>query len=318
MEKERLKKRIKIGAIVGMLLLLGWGVAIAVNQAEQTVSNSPVPVQPAPNGTPPTPLNPDELPAPPSYTNGKYINPKFQEWSPNISKEEWEKIAKARKEAIERRLGIANKSAPPPLPDEHFGPIIDVNTDYTVTYAGQEVRTTVNLPNGDYLYAPTLFADRSGLESVTFYHGTSTGTERFWCAFDHYEGRCIATKPFNSDFFQKYVRTYPEGQLYFTQTWRRNQESRVYLYNFQTSTWELPAAIIGTTSYSDGWDIFEIHFYSNRCTSLPNIGSDYLQVFNGNSWSYVTSSNSHMSPLTECNATYNPRVITPNYHWTVN
>lgn len=288
------KKFLKIGAIVPALLLLIWGAILAANQG-QADSAPPISVQPAPGGTPPPPGNPDELPAPPNYTDGKYVNPKFKEWAPDISEEEWKKIAKDRAALRSRdsnRSGDSNESAPPPLPNENFGTIIDVNTDYTVTYAGQEVRTEVNLPNGDYLYAPTLFADRSRLESTTFYHGTAAGTERFWCAWDHFEGNCIATKPFDANFFQKYVRAFSEGNLYFTQTWKRNGESRTYLYNFETSSWELPAAVIGTSAYADGWDIFEIHFYSNTCPSLPNIGSDYLQVYNGNSWAYATPSNS--------------------------
>jgi hypothetical protein len=207
---------------------------------------------------------------------------------------------------------------PPPLPHEHFGPIIDVNTYYTITYAGQEVRTNVNLPNGDYLYAPTLFADRSRLESTTFYHGTSSGTERFWCVFDHYQGNCYVTKPFDSTFFQKYVRSFSEGDLYFTEVYRQGTESRVYIYNFETSSWELAASVLGTTALEDGWDLFEIWFFSDTCPSLPNIGSDYLQVYDGNSWANVTPSNSHMSNLTDCGAYYEQNVISPNYHWSVN
>lgn len=320
------KKFFKIGTIAAALLLLGWGAVVAATQG-QPDSTLPVYVQPVPGGTPPPPDNPNDLPAPPYYRNGTYTNPEI---FPLPADEEayrkkineglpYHAVGKGREEFIKKRQSqdAEDSSLPPPAAiDQAFGTIPNINADYTVLYAGQEVRTDVTLPLNDLLYAPTLLTDRGALESTTRYWNPSGVTQREWCIYNFNNAgfdRCTAL---DTTFYQKYVRAYPEGNTYFTQSWKNAGESRVYIYNFQTSTWELAYAVTGTSTHSDGWDLFEIHF--SGCPSLPNIGSDYLKAYIPvTGWVDITPQYTRrVDRITSCS--YTQRYISNYYHRTVN
>ncbi|MEA1993113.1 MAG: hypothetical protein U9N35_01775 [Euryarchaeota archaeon] len=202
-----------------------------------------------------------------------------------------------------------------------FGTIIKQSGTYVGSYAGQEVRDDVSLPYGDVLYAPTLFADKSALESTTFYWGKASGTKVYWGIYDHIDGGWEYLTEMNANFYDKYVRRYSEGDLYFTMVVRYGgNNNRVAIYNFKTHSWQNVAYRWGQSSHSDGWDIFEPHFDSGTCPSLPNIESTNLKTYiaSSNKWVLVTPAYTERIDHLSCCTSYWTRYISNYYYWAVN
>ena len=202
-----------------------------------------------------------------------------------------------------------------------FGTIIKQSGNYVGSYAGQEVRDDVSLPYGDVLYAPTLFADKSALESTTFYWGKASGTKLYWGIYNHRAGGWEYLTEMDANFYDKYVRRYSEGNLYFTMVVRYGtNNNRVAIYNFKTYSWENAAFAWGQSGHTNGWDIFEPHFDSGTCPSLPNIESTNLKTYvaSSNKWVLVTPTYTERIDHLGCCTDYWTRYISNYYHWAVN
>lgn len=189
--------------------------------------------------------------------------------------------------------------------------------------AWQEVHPSLDLPSPDpdrTLYAPTLQAPNNApLESVTRYmrlFGMGY-TSRDWGVWDHTINPpgFVIIKPINNPtFLSNYVRTYPEGQLYWTLVYYKDNAWRVMLYNFNTQWWEEQYSSTASSTITYGWDGFETYF-NNTCPNLPNIESKDLRVYVNGQWPYVTST--YGSLLDYQNCAYAENMISPYYHWSV-
>lgn len=202
-----------------------------------------------------------------------------------------------------------------------YGTSINKNIDEIKgVYAGQEVRPDLSLPEAPpnrTLYAPTLESPNyAPLESVTAYwrYEGMASTGRAWGVWDHKKSEFVLMKPIDSHFMSNYVRTFPEGQLYFTEVVYINNAWRVLLYNFNTNQWEEQYNSTGNSSRRDGWNIWE-SFFEGTCPPLPNIGSDYLQVYLNGAWKSVTPD--HGSLLDYQNCPYQENMLSNYYHWSI-
>jgi len=223
-------------------------------------------------------------------------------------------------------LPVRKHLPPPPdgIPNPgkgDYGTSINRNLDgIKGVYAGQEVIPDLSLPEAPpnrTLYAPTLESPNyAPLESVTAYwrYEGMTSTGRAWGVWDHTKGKFVLMKPIDSQFMSNYVRTFPEGQLYFIEVVYINNAWRVLLYNFNTDQWEEQYSSAGSSNRKDGWDIWE-SFFEGTCPSIPNIGSDYLQVYVNGVWKSVTST--YGSLLDYQNCPYQENMISNYHHWSV-
>lgn len=201
-----------------------------------------------------------------------------------------------------------------------------INGDIVGAFAIQEVQLALELPSAPpdrTLYAPTLMPPNNApLESVTWYRryaGWDT-TGRDWGVWDHTKTPpgFVVLKPINHPtFLSKYIRSRPEGQVYYTAVWNINNVWEALLYNFNTGYWErqysLPSS--SKSNFQHGWDAFETYF-DGTCPALPNIESIELQVLLNNSgWRYVTPSYGSLQDTQNC--AYAENMISQYYHWSV-
>ncbi len=223
---------------------------------------------------------------------------------------------------LPRRERLPNERLPNITPGTgDYGTRVDRSlTGVLGVYAGQEVQPSLTLPSAPpdrTLYAPTLEAPNyAPLESVTAYwrYAGMGSTSRGWGVWDHTTGGWAVFKPMDSTFLSNYVRSYPEGQLYFTEVVYTSSAWRVLLYNFNTGAWEQQYSSTGSSSRVDGWDAWESYF-GGTCPSVPNVESKELKVFVNGQWPYVTST--YGSLLDYQNCAYAENMVSQYYHWSV-
>jgi hypothetical protein len=232
-------------------------------------------------------------------------------------------IAKSSYLASRTRASLQNISGISPLTSSHrsYGSYINYNTAISGVYAAHEVRTDLTFPadsNLNVLYAPTLNAPNwCPVESATMYDhepGAAT-TTRSYIVSDNNLATHPVVKPIDSTFMSKYVRTYPEGQLYFTEIFNNGQNWYVFLYNFNTAQWEqqyvCPVSEMGTDQH--GWEVWE-SYLQNTNPTVPKIEMNQLQVGINNNWYYVDSSR---GALCDSLTGYNKQMVSQYYHWKV-
>lgn len=200
-----------------------------------------------------------------------------------------------------------------------------VGTGITGVYAQQEVQPALNLPGSfdPTLYAPTLQAPNyMSLESVTAYYNYGsvgmTSTVRAWGIWNHtrnydpqYATGWQILEPMDSTFLSKYVRTYSEGQYYFTEIIKQNGTTNVMLFNFNTNAWEIKLSSNTSSTFLDGWNVFETYFYG-YCPTVPKLSSIGTQVLNNGKWELLTTG--YQFNGTNCN--YDKTMI-PLHTWSV-
>lgn len=144
----------------------------------------------------------------------------------------------------------------------------------TSVFADQSVIPSMSLPNnGDTLYSPTMITNGSPLEITIAYFNSSGITYKQYDIYNHLAGGWDVVKTVDSTFMNKYC--YYAGGTCFIATSLINGSGLwvVYLYNYQTNSWEIQDTNSGTWYWSiqEGWDMFESHFVSN----YPNVAATY-------------------------------------------
>jgi hypothetical protein len=198
-------------------------------------------------------------------------------------------------------------------------------------YSGHDLQRDVSIPDGLTLYAPTMVppepsvSGRIGcLESVTVHRFDGSAMEHAFGVWRHCGGSqgWVMYRTVGSVFLLNYVRIFDGEERFFTEVYKSSGTWYAYLYNFQSSTWELQAAATGdglADFGGEGWSMFETYF-NGQCPYLPPIRSAPLQYFNGSSWSNVTPSISYVGyGFGNCftNGNYSMHVNLANYDWTV-
>lgn len=205
---------------------------------------------------------------------------------------------------------------------KYWGTGINYYQNALRAYAGHEVRPDLQLPSVPagkqalVLYAPTLLPpNNSPAESVTIYrrYSGSSSTQRAWGVYNHVSGSWTVWKAIDATFLSKYVRNFPEwgGQLYYTEIDKVGPNTwSVYLYNFNTSLWEIQTTITGTGPYANGWDFWEIYL-DQAWPSLPDIEASGIRIYVNGSWQLVTPTYGYEAY--ECCMPYY-RYFSPQYH----
>lgn len=163
-------------------------------------------------------------------------------------------------------------SAPPGTGDYYTWMQTSRNTAITGIYAQQEIAAAspplginwnfpFNSTKDQTIYAPTLMCPNyATMEAVTVHYqpaGNTTATHAFGI-WDWRVGHSgwIVSKLINSTFLNNYVRSYPEGILYFVQVSiypnGSNRDTTVYLWNFNANNgagaWEIQKQHINESS----------------------------------------------------------------------
>ena len=248
-------------------------------------------------------------------------------------------------------LNILNESSPYygkyPLPPAHRRTILSlgenatpspgagygawVKDEYTDRTSGvmarQEVHPALSLPEPSsgmvILYAPTLMGGADDpLESVTRYwrdEGMGS-TAREWAVWNHSrpegEDHWEVTKPMDSTFLDNYVRDYPEGKFYRTKTEKIGQEWKVFLYNFNTGSWEVQFSSTSSRPPHNSYDIWEEYHLKNvSCPDLPRIESLDFKVKIDGEWKLVTPTYGQVLETMYCD--YGRGFEDEYHHWFV-
>jgi type II secretory pathway pseudopilin PulG len=160
-------------------------------------------------------------------------------------------------------------------------------------YAAHQVHLNMDIggtsvgDNQRVVYAPTLLPPNNcAMEVVTAYvrYWNYFSTDRFFGVYNHKYSSSApwqVAEPMDSTFVSKYVRKYFNYRdQYFTQVNRDGNSTnwRVYLYNFNTSSWEQKCQYNGNTNWhTGGWDMHE-RYLKSYCMTIPSIEADNIKV----------------------------------------
>lgn len=138
--------------------------------------------------------------------------------------------------------------------------------------------------------AESLPSNGSCLAAGSLYYRTATGsTSAFFFAYA-YCGTAGFTnlRPIDSTFLSKYVRPSPHGVPSYTTfvltpdtTPSSTSAWYVLLYNFQSATWEVAAALSGKSTNTAGGSEFVSAYQPGPCSRLPNMAADQVTLLNG-------------------------------------
>lgn len=181
---------------------------------------------------------------------------------------------------------------------ESFGTILNIDTsNISGVFSKNEIHDDLTLEDNTYLYAPTTLAPNySGFEVVTYYadQGWFWGTDRHVILFDHSTQSYDWTNDFeiNSAFIDTYTLTQGTSDFYFTEIIKSGNTWYAYIYNFDSTSWDLWDTVSSNGQIADGWVAWEEYYFDNdNCpTTLPEITSSLTQVYHNSSWKYATSS----------------------------
>lgn len=223
----------------------------------------------------------------------------------NVAKREGYLVPEELKQArFDRALGRQLKSSDPYPGEGDRGFWVQAGTGI---YAGSDVQSDLSIPNnavgpsGTWIYSPTHMPDGgSCIEMVTVHRRLSTvsATEHFfglwdWCSTS---GGFTVLETMDATWRSKYARTFDGEDTYFSEVVKwTSTEWRGLLYNFTLGQWELKMSKSGTsqTGHSDGWTMWEEWFFpTGVCPSLPNIRARSVSVYNGSTWTPLSTSNS--------------------------
>lgn len=204
-------------------------------------------------------------------------------------------------------------------------------------YAAHQVHLNMDIGGtsiGDWqrvVYAPTLLPpNECALEVVTAYvrYWTYFSTDRFFGVYNHkYDPSTPwqVAEPMDSTFVSKYVRKYFNYRdQYFTQVNRDGNSTnwRVYLYNFNTSSWEQKCQYNGDTNWhSNGWDFHE-RALKSYCMTIPSIEADNIKVcangstfVDASTWNGNATSSGANNGGSNCSFTFVNDNGPGNYYW---
>ncbi len=190
-----------------------------------------------------------------------------------------------------------------------LNPVSSDNTQNIGIYAGQKIRTNLELPHtwywgGLWLYAPTVVPpNRTPLESSTRYfrYPWDASTHREWGVWNFSTNSWVLSEWVDQTFLDKYVRSDGGEPTYWTEVIRQSGSTTVYLFNFLTGAWQPKYSTTGQGARDDGWCVFET-WYADQATSCLSLNSssggyDYirskalrLNKFDGSGWPLVTGS----------------------------
>ena len=176
----------------------------------------------------------------------------------------------------------------------HYGTLINKDvSDNSGIYSRNEVHTTIDLADGEYLYAPTnMGPNKSPLEIVTFYEGVGQGlTSKKVIVYDHDQGswKSSTAITINNSFLDDYTLTIGGNNYYYAEVYKSGSTWYAKIYNFDTSSWETMYTSTGDSSFDDGWGFWEEYYLVDNCPTLPEIREGLMKVLNSGTWKYVTS-----------------------------
>jgi hypothetical protein len=202
-------------------------------------------------------------------------------------------------------------------------------------FAAHQVQPKWDLPNNTTIFAPTLIAPNNcSLETHIAYYrpdGISYTTRLFRIskhnpAPDYSQQLWYnedVTSGYDGSFYDKYVRNYPEGDLYYVEVLKETAGWQVYMYNFH-SGWEKKGNPNPNNGYvTDGWDMAEIIWNNSdaSCLSIPRFSGNDVQVYDGYGWKYCgtsdTSTTVYSTPhnaYSNTGCTYSPNGFL-NQYW---
>jgi hypothetical protein len=203
--------------------------------------------------------------------------------------------------------------------------------------ARQRIWPFLNIHNASTLiYAPTLYpAGGACIESTTAYQPKPFGLQIWaynWCTHGRPNGSIGASVDVNAAFLAKYTPATGGARHYLVrikQTDVASNEWTDYLYNFETTSWDVFFVSKGTPdiSESNGWDAYETYSkvspttgISAMCAAVSRVGpivSDDLEILNSGTWTLANVTNSfvRLEGNFYCPLTF--AVPHPNYEYSV-
>ena len=207
-------------------------------------------------------------------------------------------------------------------------------------FAAMVALNDVSLNPSNLLYGPTTHGPNGNcLElSTDYYNGYgSTGTVAQVQIWDFCANGWAGAIPMDSSFFEKYVRVYSNGngmpEYIVEMAEGPDTKWHAYLFNndngLYDDIYQSAAGVVTNVNGGEGWSIFETHYSTGTCSTVPPTGESGLRIHDSNTshqdWYYPTSysesdnsgecfaSAGTVSPYYTIN--YSP---TPDMSWLVN
>lgn len=180
----------------------------------------------------------------------------------------------------------------------HYGTLFDTSTsNINGVYAKNEVHDTgVSLNDAEFLYAPTsLSANKSPIEIVIFYQGTSSGTTKKVHIYDHtlphtQSWQTSSAVDIDNNFMNTYTVTSGVNDYYFAAVTKNGNTWDAQIYNYDTSSWDTLYSQTDETARSHGWTYWEEWHLGTNCPTLPQIDAELIQVRDNGVWKAASSS----------------------------